>query len=241
MSNLKIIGIKMFCVLSILMILSCNISVNTDIEALGLVQTRSIEVVEQLSHGLFGDDKEIKSIQSLYNYNGNPDYIYVDFESWGYAVYFNSTLSLLEYSHQGSLPYPPNTEVMKYYAGPTNYFIAEGEWEEGKQFVHTVTGKSFFLSDADITMYSNEIHNYLLTNLQDDNILDEYPCDVYEEEFEDPHNDIMFKKSLLTKSGGGNIHANDFPWSNRTYITNYRYFVDPNGVYPADEITYGDN
>ena len=33
------------------------------------------------------------------------DYIYVDFEDYGYGVYFKDTMEILEYAAQGSLPY----------------------------------------------------------------------------------------------------------------------------------------
>lgn len=89
--------------------------------------------IQTLSHELFGDVR-IKSSEFLYNFDGSADFIYVDFEDYGYAVFSADTLELLEYAPQGGLPY--NT-TKKYYGGPTNYFQRNGE-----QFTNTVTGNS---------------------------------------------------------------------------------------------------
>jgi len=46
---------------------------------------------------LFGDIS-IKSGEYLYNLDESPDFIYVEFEDFGYAIYSSQTLDILEYS-----------------------------------------------------------------------------------------------------------------------------------------------
>ena len=78
----------------------------------------NISSVEEVTRQIFGDVK-IKSSEYLYGFNDSPDYIYVDFEDYGYAVYFGNTMELMEYAPTGSLPYSDNI-TQKHYAGPSN-------------------------------------------------------------------------------------------------------------------------
>ena len=110
-------------------------------------QKINISSVEEVTRQIFGDVK-IKSSEYLYGFNDSPDYIYVDFEDYGYAVYFGNTMELMEYAPTGSLPYSDNI-TQKYYAGPSNYFSRKGE-----QFINTLTGENLHLSRADAASYS---------------------------------------------------------------------------------------
>jgi hypothetical protein len=57
----------------------------------------------------------IRSCEYVYNLDESADYIYVEFESGGYALFANETMEMMEYSLQESLPYQTNSK--KYYAG----------------------------------------------------------------------------------------------------------------------------
>lgn len=50
--------------------------------------------VDEISQELFGN-MGIKTKEYLYNFDDSPDYIYIDFENYGYAVYLRETLELL--------------------------------------------------------------------------------------------------------------------------------------------------
>lgn len=71
---------------------------------------------EQVVQEMFGN-KSIKSTDYLYNLNDSADFLYVNFENYGYAVFLRETSELLEYASAGSLPYS-NTTAKKYYGGP---------------------------------------------------------------------------------------------------------------------------
>lgn len=60
--------------------------------------------IQKVSNELFGDIS-IKSSEYLYNLDESPDFIYVEFEDFGYAIYSSQKLDLLEYSLSGALPY----------------------------------------------------------------------------------------------------------------------------------------
>ena len=106
--------------------------------------------LEKLTNELFGDVR-IRSTEYLYNFDDSPDFIYLDFENYGYAVFMRETLELLEYAAQGSLPYQ-NSREKKYYSGPKNYFN-----KIDRNFVNAVTSESFFLSNSAAKGYSQEL------------------------------------------------------------------------------------
>ncbi|MCR4726495.1 MAG: hypothetical protein K5753_04660 [Clostridia bacterium] len=65
--------------------------------------------IEKNSEATFGN-KKIQKIEILYSLNDSPDHLYVDFEDYGYAVFFASTMEMLEYSPQGNLPFCASDE-----------------------------------------------------------------------------------------------------------------------------------
>ena len=77
-------------------------------------------VVDSFVEPIFGD-RIISSCEYIYNLDNSADYIYVEFENGGYAIYAKQTMEMLEYSLQDSLPYT-DSNASKYYAGPANYF-----------------------------------------------------------------------------------------------------------------------
>lgn len=115
--------------------------------------------VESLTKAMFGD-VQVKASEYLYNLDGASDYIYVAFENGGYAVYYKVTMELLEYSAQGSLNYP-STNVNKYYGGPGMYFTKQNDG-----FVDILTGKFLDVSSNSAKIYSNEVRDMLISNLE---------------------------------------------------------------------------
>jgi len=126
----------------------CNNSNAT--EAVQNIEKADAQNIDTVSRGIFGDVK-IRSSEYLYNLNDSPDYIYVDFEDYGYVVYFRDTMEMMEYAPLGSLPYQ-DTRARRYYCGPTNYFNKEDEF-----FINTVTNESFSITRAEAEAYSWKI------------------------------------------------------------------------------------
>lgn len=102
MKKVRFIGLGM--VLCILMMLVVSLQFNSFSAFAATNEDNTPYSVESLSKELFGDLK-IKSSEYLYNFDDSADFIYVDYEGYGYAVFFASTLELLEYSPKGSLPF----------------------------------------------------------------------------------------------------------------------------------------
>lgn len=116
--------------------------------------------VANVTYAIFGD-KQIKSSEYLYNYDDSSDFIYVDFEDYGYAVFFKTTMELMEYSPYGSLPYD-NSNEKRYYGGPANYIQKDGE-----QFKNIVTGESILISTSEAKNFSSQMRQAFLSNDQE--------------------------------------------------------------------------
>ncbi len=122
----------------------------TSVEVFASNNFSNFAEVEDVTNYIFGE-KEIQSIEYLYGFNDSPDYIYVDFADYGYAVYFSETMELMEYSPIGELPYENKSE-QKYYAGPSNYFAKKDD-----RFVNAVTGDDLHLTKDEAGAYSRQI------------------------------------------------------------------------------------
>ena len=111
--------------------------------------------VDKVTREIFGDMR-IKSREYLYNLDGSPDFIYVDFEDYGYAVYLRETLEMLEYAPWGSLPYPDTGEI-RYYGGPKNYLTKNGDL-----FTNVLTSETALVSETEAIGYSQEVREVFL-------------------------------------------------------------------------------
>lgn len=86
MKKLRLIGLTLvLCLTALLFSLLANNS-----KVFAFVATNSDDFdnagITETVRDLFGE-KRIKSMEYLYNFNDSPDYIYVDFDDYGYAVF----------------------------------------------------------------------------------------------------------------------------------------------------------
>jgi hypothetical protein len=87
MKKVRILGIGLvFCLaLSMLALLPFNtVSASAAVNALDTMN------IENVTQALFGD-KQINKTEYLYNLNDSPDFVYVEFSDYGYAVYLRET------------------------------------------------------------------------------------------------------------------------------------------------------
>lgn len=101
--------------------------------------------------------QNVDDVGYLYNFDGSPDYIYVDFiDQTGYAIFSEETLEILEYTNNGSFPYNSINE-QKYYGGPYKYFI-----KNNNCFKNILTSEEFSFSTdfiEKIASFSRAIFN----------------------------------------------------------------------------------
>ena len=120
------------CVLAIISTGCASIAVSAQSENLLATDTTTLQpqsqigasgkyTIKQVANEMFGD-VNIKKCEYLYNLDDSADYIYVEFDGAGYAVFLKGTMELLEYSTQGKLDYSQTTST-KYYGGPGAYFV----------------------------------------------------------------------------------------------------------------------
>lgn len=203
MKKIKIVLVSLICfALSLIGLLSVNL-----IGAFAEEDNVQMMRVDELSRQLFGDVK-IESIEYLYNYDEQPDYLYVNYCDYGYAVFLREGLNLLEYAPDGELPYT-ETKGKKIYGGPTNYFEKEDE-----QYIDVVSGESFSILTSEANNFADNLRNTFKNEL----ILSNKKID---EDF------LENSADSINDYDRNNPPEADPPGAADTkYISNYEYFLN---------------
>ena len=182
MKRIKMIGAVVL--LALLMVLSMplsgytNFSVSTNhrdgivdaiqheqvlMSAPELVSDASFASMQIVTQELFGN-KQIQNIEYLYSLDSSPDFIHVEFIE-GYAIFLRETLSLMEFSQYGHLPFP-NTDDRRYYAGPMKIFTNNYLTRNEKQFKNAMTGEEIFVSTIEVQTFSENVRENLFSHVQ---------------------------------------------------------------------------
>lgn len=178
--------------------------------------------VEKVVADLFGDDAKIAYGEFLYNFDQSSDYVYVEFENTGYAVFLKETMELLEFSPTGKLCYP---EIMsfKYYGGPGSYY-----YKRNNYFVDAMTNEQFYVSETEAYAYASDIRETLKYNY---NMRKEKQNIQFDYSF--AQNDMSQSQQGKTESLENCASVNSSPsydkdnlihMDNGTFIPNYKYF-----------------
>ena len=183
--------------------------------------------VEKVTNELFGN-VSIKSSEYLYNLDDSADYIYVELNDGGYAVFLKETMELLEYSQQGKLNYPKNSS--KYYGGPSLYMVKDDDC-----FVDVNSQEHLHISNDSAKTYASEVRETLISNYEERLISENVDFDY-----------SLLEKEVATEARSNNISLDDqlvgeipkldtdnlIRITDGTYIPNYRYFLsDPKHGY----------
>lgn len=83
-----------------------------------LVDTTNLQQVVSQTIG----NKAIKNTRTLLNFDGSEDYICVEFEAGGYAIYYKDNMEMLEYCPNKSMS---SLKDDIYYCGPSNIFAKD--------------------------------------------------------------------------------------------------------------------
>lgn len=158
----------------------------------------------------FYEDKCIKNYEYLYNLDDSCDYVCIEFENSGYAIYSKETMELLEYNPYDNLPYTESNSL-KYYAGPYNFFYKN----EKDQFFDLLNGNKVEVLETKIKKIAQNIRNSIINN----------NTSIYDEDIE----------SLIAQNDFENLYL-DYPnidssnlikgdTSSGNLIANYDYFT----------------
>ncbi|MCM1260843.1 MAG: leucine-rich repeat domain-containing protein, partial [Prevotella sp.] len=168
--------------------------------------------------------QNIDDLGYLYNLDGSPDYIYVDFiDQTGYAIFSEETLEILEYTNTGSFPYDSISE-QKYYGGPYKYFV-----KINNSFKNILTNEEFSFSTdyiEQVSSFSRSLFNTTKkTNLEIDGstakekISSNYAINICNYEttntVSSPSSPPLDENNWIRPTGGA------------TYIDNVEYFMTP--------------
>jgi len=102
------------------------------------------------------NDASIENCSYMYNLDGSPDFLYIQLSGDGYAIFLSQTLELMEYSPVGASEFSPESYDV-YYCGPGCYFNKENDC-----FVDISSGERRYLTDEEISTYSNTIRQSLI-------------------------------------------------------------------------------
>lgn len=190
---------------------------------LGKEEQESKELLEILGE----EEKDTKGgyihASYLQGLDGEEDYILVQRENGGYAIFEKESMEVIEYSNLSSAPYQ-GLLVDRYYAGPANYY----EKKDGKiKNVHT--GETF--KEEKLSEIAKNIKNDLKKNREK------------RKEKKSEKGIVASNKLLMTSSGyyeGDPLNPADFYTAyNRKYIPDYQFFIGNN--YMGDNSNAGDS
>lgn len=157
--------------------------------------------VENVVNELF-EESAIKKCEYLYNLDESPDFIYVEFEDGGYAIFLKENMEMLEYSVQGVLEYS-KTDLIKYYGGPGYYFNKSNN----DCFINTVTNGEIHITEELAQEYSREVRDVLKNNSKNvDKANIEYDYSIVEG---GSYNDVVSTYEIQTSKSGGEVPKYD--------------------------------
>lgn len=169
--------------------------------------------------GFAFSNKTVRECEYVYNLDDSADYIYVEFENGGYALFSRETMEMMEYSLQGTLPYS-NSTTKDYYAGPSNYLK-----KIGSKFINALTNEQLSITIDEALKFAQQVRTYIksqssyLSNikLENSNIIDEVKkfLKLNINTFNDGDGSPNIDTGSLIHPGVGT----------GTLIPNYRYFI----------------
>ena len=142
----------------IVLLFVCNVDVQAETQNRN--EGKQIEIdnydtfIELFVEPIF-EERDVVKCEYLYNLDDSADYVYIEFEDEGYAVYAKDTMELLEYSLQGKSPYK-SSNSKKYYAGPTNYLE-----KNMNQFIDINSGEKLNIKENDFKNISKKLREYI--------------------------------------------------------------------------------
>lgn len=176
--------------------------------------------IEKVTKELLGD-LTIGKCEYLYNLDDSADYIYVEFENGGYAIFLKQTMEMMEYSVRGKLDFAGSIS-RKYYGGPNSYLIRENEY-----FIDTTSNQRLYISQELAQNYSNQIRENMMVNYNARSNLEaiEYDYSSVDSsiscyEIKDTTSEVMSSTPSLDEDYFIFISE-----TMGTYIENYQYFL----------------
>ena len=210
----------LYLILTLMLLFTCFINtldINIFASAAEVNDIEQTVTIEEISKDVLGD-VSIRKTEILYNLDDSADYVYVEFEGGGYAVFLKQTMEMMEYSMRGSLTYD-NSISKKYYGGPGYYLI-----KDNNCFVDTSTNQRIQIADEELQLYSSEIRKSLLSNYNERRDLETVKTN-YEIINGSQRNEEVDSEATGEKPKLDTSSLIFIPETEGTYIPNYQYFL----------------
>lgn len=117
-------------------------------------------------------NKTVRECEYVYNLDDSADYIYVEFENGGYALFSRETMEMMEYSLQGTLPYS-NSSTKDYYAGPSNYLQ-----KIDSKFINALTNEQLDITADEALKFAQQVRTSITTSFCNDAINQSVICTI---------------------------------------------------------------
>lgn len=175
--------------------------------------------IEKVAKDLLGD-VTIRKSEYLYNLDDSADYIYVEFNDGGYAVFLKQTMEMLEYSVRGKLDYAGSVSK-KYYAGPSSYLIKENDY-----FIDTASNQRLNITQESARQYSSSIRESLMLNYNTtETVAVNYDYSLTDKTVSVEDKNEVKSEATGDKPGLDTSALIKIPETSGTYIQNYQYFL----------------
>lgn len=166
-------------------------------------------------------NKIVKKQKYMYNLDGTPDYLYVEFENGGYIVFHKSSMTMMEYSMRKR----KHVDISKkeYYGGPGVYLVKDGD-----DFIDQVSNRRFQISVEESKNISDSIRNEILCDGKSVDFNNNLNSNLMYNSFAVEKNDYEYTISDEISGEKPGLDTDNliiFEKGNGTYIPNFRYFL----------------
>lgn len=164
-------------------------------------------------------EMEIGYIFSSYlqGMDGADDYILSQCSTGGYAIYEKESMELIEYSDTDKSPYATIEEGKRYYAGPVNYYVSNGDNLENvhtKERISKKYGEKIAKEFKEKTKADRKERKEKSKNSEQSNVVS-------------AENESL---ASSTPPGYSDLYSADsYTVERREYISNYQYFIGNHG------------
>ncbi len=133
--------------------------------------TEAENITKKIFSENLGSEKHVGYMTSKYlqGLDGKKDYILVECETGGYAIYEEESMEIIQYSDMSNSPFYEIEEEDSYYGGPSNYYKKNGNVIENINNARVKIGEKEQLKLAEeIKQDINQNRKNRVNNLQND-------------------------------------------------------------------------
>lgn len=150
--------------------------------------------------------------------DGFNDYVLVECDTGGYAIYEKESMEIIQYSDTNNSPFLDVSKENRYYGGPANYY------RQKENVLENIYNDSIKMNEKDRLIYSEIIKQHIIENREKRIIELEKKLSVAKNDKTIEENDFELNSPGTT--GSGSFNAEKYTVLSRNYIPYYQFFID---------------